>query len=587
MSELAPNPTRWTTTQTRAQFLAIAWLRWRILANGFRRKGGTGELVARILIYPIFAGMAFGPSVLAAIGGYYFTSQHQLAHISWLCWGIFILCQLLNINLGSPGTTFDPTQLIRFPMRLPNYVAVRLAFGLLTPANVIGTLMCLCVALGITIAEPGLWLYALIGLSVFAAVNVLFSRMVFSWVDRWLSTRRAREIFTGVIFVFSLGIQFLNFAFNPAYNRHGQNHSHISPEHIAQLTNLYHRAQPYAHWLPPGLTAGSLIAAHNGLITIFLELTAACALYAAAFLAIFALRMSTEFRGESLSDVANSAPRTKSSTKSTLSRGGPPVPLHGTGGLAATAASPTPARSYLGISPIVQAMFAKELLFVRRNMGLFYGLIAPIVFVFLFAGRMATRSQSGWVFPAAVAYSLLGITPLAYNSFGLEGPGAQLYFIAPIRIRDIIFAKNLMNLLMTAIEIAAVYAIISYVAVRPTVQSVAIAVLWVTGTLLLNTTVGNRRSITSPKKVNPARTTNKQVSPLSSLIGMGIFLAAGIVGGGLLAGALYLHKDWLLLPIFGLYAAVGLFIYLRGLTTIDTFAYQRREDLLLELCKGT
>jgi ABC-2 type transport system permease protein len=570
--------TRWTTIQTRAQFLAIAWLRWRILVNGFRRKGGTGELVARILIYPLFAGMALGPCVLAAVGGYYFTSHHQLAHISWLCWGIFILCQLLNINLGSPATTFDPTQLIRFPMRLPNYVAVRLAFGLLTPANIIGTLMCLCVALGILAADPSLWLYAFVGLAIFAAVNVLFSRMVFSWVDRWLSTRRAREVFTGVIFVFSLGIQFLNFAFNPAYNRHGQKNSHISPERLAQLTNLYHHAQPYAHWLPPGLTAGALIAAHSGLVSVFLELTAACALYAAAFLAVFALRMKTEFRGESLSDAANATPRAKASTRLPTTTAKITLPAQ---------ATTTPARSLLGISPIVQAMFAKELLFVRRNMGLFYGLIAPIVFVFLFAGRMATRSQSGWVFPAAVAYSLLGITPLAYNSFGFEGPGAQFYFMAPIRIRDVVFAKNLMNFLMTAIEIAAVYVIISYVAVRPTVQSVMTAVLWVTGTLLLNTTVGNRRSITSPKKVSATRSASKQVSPLSSLIGMGIFLAAGAVGGGLLVGALYLHKDWLLLPIFAIYAAVAIGIYARGLNSIDAFAYQRREDLLLELCKGS
>ena len=31
---------RWSARQTRAQFAAVAWLRWRILANSFRRKGG-------------------------------------------------------------------------------------------------------------------------------------------------------------------------------------------------------------------------------------------------------------------------------------------------------------------------------------------------------------------------------------------------------------------------------------------------------------------------------------------------------------------------------------------------------------------
>ena len=60
--------------------------------------------------------------------------------------------------------------------------------------------MSLAVAVGIALAAPGLWLYALMAMAVFAATNVLFSRMIFAWVDRWLSTRRAREVFTAIIF---------------------------------------------------------------------------------------------------------------------------------------------------------------------------------------------------------------------------------------------------------------------------------------------------------------------------------------------------------------------------------------------------
>ena len=60
-----------------------------------------------------------------------------------MLWGTFAFCQLLNINLGQPGSTFDPTQLIRFPLRLRNYVLIRLCFGLLTPANVIGSMIAL------------------------------------------------------------------------------------------------------------------------------------------------------------------------------------------------------------------------------------------------------------------------------------------------------------------------------------------------------------------------------------------------------------------------------------------------------------
>src|ERR1700760_1246209 len=164
----------WTATQTREQFAAIAWLRWRIFVNAFRRKGGTGELVGRILLIPVLSGFAILPSVGVAFGAFYFTQGDRIGSISWLLWGTFVYCQLLNIQLGTSGTVFDPTELIRFPLSVRNYLWIRLCFGLLTPANVIGSLMAGSIALGVIIARPDLWLVAILALKVFAAANVLF-----------------------------------------------------------------------------------------------------------------------------------------------------------------------------------------------------------------------------------------------------------------------------------------------------------------------------------------------------------------------------------------------------------------------------
>src|SRR5579875_1638032 len=203
-------PGRWSQTQTAAQFRAIAWLRWRMFANGFRRKGGAGELVGRLVVYFILFGFTLVPTVLAGVAGFYIAGTGRYDRLSWVLWGIFLLCQFLNINIGQPATTFDPRVLIRFPMRLPTFVAIRLYFGLLSPSTVLATTTSLATAVGITIAAPGLWAYAFTALFVFAATNALFSRMIFAWVDRWLATRRAREIFTGLTLVFSVGIQYVN-----------------------------------------------------------------------------------------------------------------------------------------------------------------------------------------------------------------------------------------------------------------------------------------------------------------------------------------------------------------------------------------
>ena len=62
---------------------------------------------------------------------YFFVPKGHVAWMAGLLWGIFILCQLMNIQLGQPATTFDPTQLIRFPMKVDTYVGIRLFFGML------------------------------------------------------------------------------------------------------------------------------------------------------------------------------------------------------------------------------------------------------------------------------------------------------------------------------------------------------------------------------------------------------------------------------------------------------------------------
>ena len=139
---------------SRGQFGAIAWLRWRILANGFRRKGGAAELFGRILLLPFLAVLVLFPAGLSGFFGWYLAMHGTLQQLPLLLWGAFIFTQLLNINLGQPGTTFDPTELIRFPMALRNYVLVRLCFGLLSPANVVVSLMSLAIFVGITVDAP-------------------------------------------------------------------------------------------------------------------------------------------------------------------------------------------------------------------------------------------------------------------------------------------------------------------------------------------------------------------------------------------------------------------------------------------------
>jgi len=559
----------WTAAQTRAQYGAIARLRWRMLVNQFKKKGGAGELIGSIIVYLVFGCFAFGMMAFAGSMSYFAASSGHLDKIDLVLLGVFALCQLANIQMGQPGTVFDPTQLIRFPLRVGNYVAIRLFFGLLSPANILGGLLSFAVVVGVAVAVPSLWFYALMSLTVFAVANALFSQMLFAWVDRWLSTRRAREIFTALIFVGSLGIQWANFTFNPAYQKkpHG---SGVSMHGINNGVSFYHRAQPFIGALPPGLVSRAMVAASRGHVVGFVGFTLGCALFGAVFFAIFAWRMSVEFRGENLSDAANGV---SAKAKPVVVAAAPVVVV-----------APQPeGRSVLPSA--VAAVMGKEFLHVRRNTGIFYGLVAPVVFVFIFAGKIATRGNAAWIFPAALAYSLMGIAPLSFNSFGLEGAGVQFFFMAPVRLRDVFLAKNLVGFALAFIEIAAVFAIISYVAVPPTPLMLGVAVLWAAATLLLTTALGNRRSVTAPKKIDLGRTASKQASSLSALISLGTLVGSAAIGGGLLILATYLHSLWMLLPLFLAFDAGAFWFYQQGLETIDRFAMDNREAMFEELCK--
>jgi ABC-2 type transport system permease protein len=574
---------QWSAEKTRAQFAAIAWLRWRIQCNSFRRKGGVGEMVGMVLLSALFLGMVSVFVVGAGVAAYFFVLKGHLTWISGLLWGIFVLCQLLNIQMGQPATTFDPTQLIRFPLKVNTYVEIRLFFGLLTPANIAGTLTSLAVAVGIGVAAPGLWLYALIVMAVFAATNVLFSRMIFAWVDRWLSTRRAREVFTGVIFAVSLGIQWANFTFNPAYNHNHKTHAYdVSRERVAWASHLYQQAHPWLAALPPELASNSLVKAKQAAIMGFAGYTLAAALWGALFLLVFALRMRTEFRGENLSDAASGIAQkpAKAVRVSSVATVAPTV-------VVPAAVGEFEAASGARIWAVIETVLGKEILYVRRNTGILYGLIMPIFLVLIFASKFASRSGSSsmWVFPAAVAYTLLAICPLSYNSLGLEATGAQLYFIAPVRIRDILLAKNLLGVVMALFEVLLIFVIISYMAGLPSLQTALAALFWAVGTLAINMIFGNRRSISAPKRIDSQRMMRRQASQASGLIAMAVMMVASGVAAGLFALCFWLHQLWALVPIFAIFAAVGVGFYLQSLKTIDQYALDHREELLVELCK--
>ena len=551
-----------------SQFAAIAWLRWRLFANGFRRKGGTGETVARIIVFPVAALFVIGPVVGATLSAYFAVHNQNFGYLAAVFWGVFVIQILVSINISQPGLSFDPESLIRYPLSFSRYLIVRLFLGLLSVSTIVGTCALLGAAAGATIANHALAPYAFgAGLSL-ALCNMLFVRMVFAWVDRWLSTRRARELFTVLIFAFSIGIQYVNVTVNNV------GHRYTRAQQFARyqaMLHTYQRIEPYLHHLPPGLAGVSIVNGSQAHSAAAFAGDAGVLAYAALFLAIFAWRMQREYRGENLSEAARSPVPAPSPRLSGVHTVAPVSASHGPGFL----------------SPVVAACLEKEWIYVRRNPAQFYGLIAPLAMVFLFAARLGSFAKTGLIFPAAVAYSVLGIAALAYNTLGLDASGVQFYFMAPIQIRSVILAKNLFGFAITFLQLVLVYLVLMFTVGVPPVLITISTISWVVFACLVNATVGNMRSITAPKKIDPGKISRRQASQLSALMCIGIMLGVAGLGAGLIGMSKFAGRDWLPIPFLLAFALGALALYIAGLNRIDSIALNHRETLIEELSKAS
>jgi ABC-2 type transport system permease protein len=562
MAGLTPTPAQ--------QLQAIAWLRGRLFLNNFRRKGGKGELIARILLYPLFALLAIFPIAGAGAGAFFIVSHHLFRFFPYLTWAIVFLWTTLTISTQAQAPSFDLASLIRFPLRFPTYLLIRLLFGLLDVPTVVSSLTLLAAAIGIGIARPTLFPTAALILLLLDITILFFFRMTFLWFERLFAQRKTREIVMGLFFVGMLAFQYVNLTVN------GGVHKTSTPaeraRHAQRVTfamHAAHAAAPILRNLPPGLAATALLDVATQKPNQAAPPTLGVCAFALAFLALFARRLRGEFHGESFSETAArpTAPAPAA------------VPANA---LTLTPSPPSPP----SLSPILTACMLKEIRYITRSGPLMIPLIAPVFMAFIIVTRSGFASHSGpWLLPSALAYVLLALTANMYNILGIEGVGVQLFFLAPVRFSDIILAKNLVGLALIAVEVAITTAIVLSTAPAPDLPSLVSIYLWLAFTLLLSLTLGNIRSIYSPRLMDLGKFRRSRQGQLNVLIGLLVLLLCAAVGAAVLYLAHHLHQPWLPIPIFIFLSIMAGIFYRSNLNQLDQIALDRREIITAELCK--
>ena len=535
------------------QLRAIALLRWHLVVNSLRSVRGRLNLVSRVFGGLLVLGTGIiGGSVFFLTATWATGDDHR--NLQWLAiplWVIFLFWQLFPVLATAFTQNLDSSSLLRFPMSYSTYFLVRVIYGTLDIATGLCIFWLAGLFLGVSAANMRLAPWALLTIGMFALFNILLARMIFAWIEHWLSRRRSREVL-GVLFLFvMIGFQMIG----PLLGRYS---GRPSPRSLQILVKLI----PFEQALPPGLVASSLTDAAQGRPTAALLSFTGLAAYAGAAAWVLHLRLRSQYLGE---NPAGGEKRRILQEKSSIRRGWN-IPL---------------------FSGPVSAIFEKELRYLSRSGPMLFTLIMPMVVVFILWGgrRGFLGQQTAYAFPVGAAYCLLVMTNMIYNNLGGDGGGIQFFMFAPVSFRQIVVAKNLAHMAIVAGQIFLLWLGVRIIYRPPTLDVVALTLAWYLFAAPINFTVGNLLSIYTPKRIDYATFGRQRASEATIFASLGVQLA--IVGTGALVVFLALHfaNLWIATMVLLGLSVPSIFGYFLLLSRIDRIAGNRREVLATELCR--
>ena len=542
------------SAQARQQYGAVAAMRWQMLRNSLRTKRGSFELGARIFATSFFALIALAVGIGLGFGAYAIASGSSLHLLAVLFWPVFFLWQFFPLMVASFQEHVDMSAFLRFPMSFGSYMLMTLVFGLFDIASVMGAICLYGIWTGLLVAQPHVVIGITIALLLFAAFNLLLTRMIFAWIDRWLAQRRTREVM-GAAFLFAL----LAFQLVNPVMQHYTGHLPLVNRKALRTAD---RLQSY---LPPGLTATAVRFSLMGDVTESLAPLGGIALYSVGAGVLFGLRLRAEYRGESLGEGVPQAAKSRGAAK-TAGHGG-----------------------FKGISGPMGAVIEKELRYLSRSGVMLYSLAVPLVMLILFAEGSHRGSSFSFMeqfaLPVGIAYSFLGLTRLIYNSLGGEGAGIQLYFTSPAPFRTVMLSKNLVQFGLFCLELVLVCLIIWFRFGMPNVEMMVVTFCWLLFALPLQLAAGNIVSLTMAYRMTLTRMSREEGAVGNGLISLAIQLLIVVVGAAIFLPLSGHAHGKLAAAVFLVLAMGSVGFWLRIYSKLDRMAAGRREELIQTLAR--
>ena len=535
----------------------------RIFLNSLRTRRGGVELGAKVASLLIFTVMAVGPAAGLGFGAWAMTSEGHLRAVTLLLWVMCLVWQVFSaLAPALAGQNPELSHLLRYPVTFGSWILLYLVYGLAAPSSLTGTLWGVAIGIGISAARPELAGWTALTLAVFVLFNLLLSRMILAWIERWLAQRRTREIVTGVLLFLALGAQ----ALNPAFYRHqGSLPFGVKLETVERIGDDLWRMQSA---LPPGLAAESIALAmeHRGPNPA--EPLGWLTLYTLGAGALLAWRLNAESRGENL----NEAPRRVSAAKTRTQR--------------RTQSTPG---TLIDFSAPIAAVYEKDLRYLLRSGPMLYNLAAPLVMAVVFGGAMHGGQFSAlrveYALPVGMVWAFLGLTRLVCNNLGGEGAGLQFYFLSPTPLQTVVLGKNLLHLTLFVLEAVVIAALVILRFGMPSPSILASTVAWILFAVPANFAAGNLLSVRMPYRMNLTRIRREPGALGNGLTSVAVQFALLAAGGLVVMPCQNFGHRWAAPGILILMAAGSGYLYLRVLAGINEIRQSRIEALMFELAR--
>lgn len=553
------------------QLWLVMLVRWLAFRNGLRSRSEKVHLIGSVAVGLFLSVLVLVASIGIGFAAYGIARSGNWLALAMVFWGIFLVWQVAPVLTSEMNPGFDGRNLLRFPLRFSTFFLMSAAYGVADPFALAGILWHAAIGVGVSIARPDLAWWAVLSLILSLAMNLLFNRLVFAWLERVLAKRRTREILTIAIVLLLVSLQFSGILFQrwgPAVRR--------AVKDSAGVWDV----------LPPALAGSVMQNAANGQILAALRTGGLLALYALAFGGLFALRVRAQFTGEDLGESAAPA-----RPEPALKR--PPVPVSNAPAIASGKSSDSSYVSRLVNSPAA-AIFAKEFRYFYRNWILVMNAFMPLILIAFFALTPSMPSRrggpnflsryGGLAYPSAAAYILLLMMNFCPNNLAYEGQGIDRLFLVPVKFRDVMLGKNLFHGALLALEALIALVLVAIMGHAPSVPIVLATWAGLLFAALMDLGTGNWLSIQFPRRFEFG-VRRQRPSGSTMLFTFGIFfMEMGVIAATAFL-CIWLAGVWLLPIAYLAWSAAALAVYRLILGATSRQAEMQRDTLLEQLSR--